>query len=51
MATILKTKIEEYWSKIENVTLEIVKSIRENENHLLSDDKFKDFFVRTTNLR
>lgn len=53
MATTLKTKINDYWSKIEDATLETIKSIKGDENqcHLLLENKFKEYFVRSTNLR
>lgn len=53
MAANLNTKIKDYWSKIDDLTLEIIKSIKgdENQSHLLLKNKFKDYFVRSTNLR
>lgn len=53
MASGLKKKIKGYWSKIEDVTLDAIKSIKEDDSqsNLLLRNKFKDFFVRSTNLR
>lgn len=53
MASGLKEKIEGYWSKIEDVTLDAINSIKgdEGQSNLLLRNRFKDFFIRSTNLR
>lgn len=53
MASGLKLKIKGFWSKIEDITLETIKAIKEDadHSHLLLKNEFKDFFVRSTNLR
>lgn len=53
MASSLKKIIKGYWSKIEDVTSETIKSIKDdkNQSHFLLRNKFKDFFVRSINLR